>query len=580
MSQINSTTKVHLVGRGDITLRPSDHVATGGEGSVYKAGQTVIKLYTDPTKMVREGMADKLSLLAQIQHPYIVSPSGLVMKNNKPIGYYMPLVEGEGFSKLFTTSFRQREGITDDDTHLLVKRMQEVVHEAHTHKALMVDANELNWLAYMKGKDGFEPRIIDVDSWAVGKWPATVIMPSIQDPHTKGFTELTDWYAWGIVSFQLYTGVHPYKGVLKGYKPAEMVKRMQDNASVFEKDVRLNRAVRDFSCIPAPLLDWYVATFQHGERMIPPSPFDTGTGKMQLGRVARIMTTAQGNLHYEKLFEQTGDPVVQAFSCGVVRLKSGALVDVKSGRTIAQSTSKNCEVISVDKHWLIGEWEYGQFTFTFVNGVSFNAENVPFQLHGQGLFRYADRLFVIADSGLVELSCKLIGQKLLVGAGQKWPALTNSTQWFNGVAVQDTMGSMFMLTPFGDKAFRQVRVRELDGLKVIDAKAGPRFVSLIAVDSQGDYQKLEFAFNADYSSYTLWQGTAETAELNMAVLPKGENSVVATVVEDGELVIHVPANGGINKVSDKDITTDLQLGNIADKVVFVRDGALWRVRMT
>ena len=60
----------------------------------------------------------------------------------------------------------------------------------------------------------------------------------------------------------------------------------------------------------------------------------------------------------------------------------------------------------------------------------------------------------------------------------------------------------------------------------------------------------------------------------MSLLPRG---VVATVVQDGTLVIFVPTSGTVNQVPDRDITTDMRLGNWGDRVVFIRDGQLWQV---
>ena len=52
--------KVTLEGRGQLTLRDADYVASGGEGSIYRANDTVVKLYSDKDKMTRDGMGEKL----------------------------------------------------------------------------------------------------------------------------------------------------------------------------------------------------------------------------------------------------------------------------------------------------------------------------------------------------------------------------------------------------------------------------------------------------------------------------------------------------------------------------------------
>ncbi len=580
MTAINRNTKVELVGRGEMTLRPADHVATGGEGSVYRAKNTIIKLFTDKNRMKQGGTAEKLNLLSKIKHPYIVSPSGLVLVKGQPAGYYMPFQNGEGFSRLFTSAFRQREGIDNAMTHKLVERTQEAVAAAHSHKAVLVDANELNWLAVRNKAKEWEPRVIDVDSWQIDKWPATAIMPSIMDHHTKGYSTLTDWFAWGIVSFQLYTGIHPYKGKLDGYKGADMMQRMKDNASVFTKGVKLNRAVRNFADIPGPLLDWYVAVFQKGERSMPPSPFATGVVTTQLGRVARMVTTAAGNLLYEKLFSDVADAALRIFSCGAVLLKSGRLVNLANKRDLTHVQDMNCEVIQLGNHYVVAERLQGQLLFRHINGVNGTETQITANIAGERLFRYANRLFVLAEQGLLELNINQVGNKVLLGVGQTWPAMPKSTRWFDGVGVQDTLGATFLLTPFSEKAFRQVRVKELDGLTPITAKAGPRFVALVAADKQGQYHKLEFTFNENYSAYTLWQDTVDTADLNVAILPKNNACVTANIVEDGKLNIFVPTSSTLNTVEDKDIGTDMLLANWEDKVIYLKDGSVWQVKMT
>ena len=71
--------KVTLEGRGQLTLRDADYVASGGEGSIYRANDTVVKLYSDKDKMTRDGMGEKIKILAvRMKHDGIVAPQGVV----------------------------------------------------------------------------------------------------------------------------------------------------------------------------------------------------------------------------------------------------------------------------------------------------------------------------------------------------------------------------------------------------------------------------------------------------------------------------------------------------------------------
>src|SRR3989344_4828524 len=277
MAGITANTQVILEGKGPLTLRQNDYLATGGEGTVYKVNGMAIKLYTDSDKMIRDNITGKIKKLSAFVHPYISIPQGLVFFANKPIGFYMPFVEGEPLSRIFTNDFRMRE----------------VVRFAHDNGAILVDPNEFNWLAYLKGNDKPEPRIIDVDSWVLGKMPASVaIMPSIRDWHTKGFNQLSDWFSWGVVTFQVFVGIHPYKGTLDGFAMNNMEARMKAKASVFSKGIRLNRAVRNFSCIPDALLNWYEEVFQTEKRSAPPLSFDTPVAKAAVVMNVKIISTS------------------------------------------------------------------------------------------------------------------------------------------------------------------------------------------------------------------------------------------------------------------------------------------------
>src|SRR3989344_4396762 len=199
MSVQGGNLKVELEGRGEITLRPSDYVAQGGQGIVYRAHKTVVKIYHDVSAMRRDGLPDKLKLLSGFRHPYVISPEGLVFdQNRRAVGFYMPFTDGEPMSRVFTTAFLRRVGFGDAEAKQIVQRMREVVQFAHQKGAVLVDANELNWLVLIKGSNAPEPRIIDVDSWSIGRWPAKVVMLSIRDWHTKSFNQLTDWFAWGV----------------------------------------------------------------------------------------------------------------------------------------------------------------------------------------------------------------------------------------------------------------------------------------------------------------------------------------------------------------------------------------------
>lgn len=561
--------KVTLEGRGVVTISDKDYVTAGGEGTVYRLADTAIKLYLDKSKVDR----DKVSRLSKIKHPSIAAPVGLALDaKSTPLGFYGPWANGTAMPMLFTNDFRIRKSLTDADSSTLAEKMRETVQFAHDQNCVLVDGNELNWLADIRDRHSLKPVIIDVDSWVTdGVIPPVVAkMPSINDPHSKTVSISGDWYAWGVVTFLLYVGIHPFKGNLSGYKPSEMTRRMRDNASVFSKGIKLNAAVREFSAIPNRLRQWYEKTFSTAERSIPPSPFDLSKAA-PAALIARTVVTATGKLKHEKVFDRLTDPVIRVFPCGAALTKGKKIYDLPTKELIHKKVeSPDCQLIRVEDGWIMGD--NGRFSF-----LKLGEEPELLSLYANGTaFTADDRLFLANDAGLNEVKLRQIGRNIVTigGPSQTWGCMFNSTHWFDGVGIMDALSAMFLIIPFGGNAVAQIRARELDGLKPLAAKSANRFASIIALDDAGIYRKIEFYFDAQYASYKVWEGVSEGPELNLTILPKG---VAATIIEDGQLIIFVPSIGTVNKLSDKDISTSMILGRHDNSVLYIRNGQVWKV---
>lgn len=82
---------------------------------------------------------------------------------------------------------------------------------------------------------------------------------------------------------------------------------------------------------------------------------------------------------------------------------------------------------------------------------------------------------------------------------------------------------------------------------------------MIALNQQtGVYEKYEFIFNNDYTNYSVKITEVPTPDLNIALLQKG---VVASLPEDGNLIISVPFNGQEKLVTDSRLQTSWLLDN-------------------
>lgn len=446
---------VYLEGRPSGTvLTAQQHLATGGEGAVYLNGGQIFKVYLDPVKAQKNGVDKKVSMLQAMKHPGVAVPHSILRdKAGHFLGIAMPHVTGEPLCTLFTTAGRDRANFGTPQAIKVVDAMREITQHAHDHKALMVDANELNWLI-----DGVKPVAIDTDSWQLPGYPATAIMPSIRDyqmDRACGFTEGTDWFAWAIVTFQIWTGIHPYKGTHPSFGRGDLEGRMRAMASVFDAGVRLPGAARDPQQIPARLKDWYAETFATDVRIAPPRAADSVIAPMA-PRKLKSIHGASGNLRLEKILGLPGSIAATAHGFLVVRTPQGmALWDTLStppapvasmpSAWISDLLHERCTIVrlgharlSIHLDSATGQLEAKDLD----NGTSASLKTV-----GQKLWQAHNRVFVLADNddrGLHEIDLARLGDRLVVGQKQRWAVNVLSTRFLRNVCVQDALGVFFV----------------------------------------------------------------------------------------------------------------------------------------
>jgi hypothetical protein len=215
--------------------------------------------------------------------------------------------------RFFTNDFWKTNNLTVQSAVGIVMQMREIVAMAHYHHALLVDGNEMNYI--VRNHVGYQPFVIDVDSWQIGKFKATAIMPSIRDYNATDFSPGTDWFSWAIVTFQLLAGIHPYKGKHPDYKPNELEKRMRDRVCVFNPKVHVPAVTRPFDAIPSALKEWYEAVFSTAVRDAPPKQLNVTAGPRKAKVVATY--TSSGKIQFDKIADYN-EEIIKVFPSGHV----------------------------------------------------------------------------------------------------------------------------------------------------------------------------------------------------------------------------------------------------------------------
>lgn len=447
-----------------IDLSDKHHIATGGEGSVYIKDGLAYKVYTDPTLALKNGMDQKWQLLHQVQHPSLITPLDmLVDKKHQFAGLVFPAVSGSALCEAFSTAWWTRNGFDIKQCQQSIKNMQETVGIVHQHQALIVDGNEMNWLL-----NGTQPYLLDTDSWQIGPFKPTAIMPSIQDHHTKGFSEASDWYAWAIVTFQLWTGIHPFKGNHPVYGRAWQ-DRMQHCASLFDKDVKLPNAVRDMSNIPPALLAWYKDMFSTKNRSAPPWVYDAVNSTVK--KVLSNVKTLKLSIAHKATGKLKG--VIYGFAL-YEQVDNILLRDIAFGTTALLSKSQGYALLSRAAGIL--RTETGLVLCSTLPTKQLHLENLTtretgvIDLHCDQVWQAHNKLFTYRADGEALQEVKVFsGNQHLFGNVNNWPLLVQSSKFFKNLIVQQLYNKTSLVL-VEDAGMQTVPAWCLDEYHVLDGQ--------------------------------------------------------------------------------------------------------------
>jgi len=558
---MNKTTYKVTDKKNIITLTEKEYKAAGGQGVVFCKGDLAYKIYHDPQKMIPEA---KIQELSELKRDNILGPISTLYDytTNKPIGFTMKFVKDiEFLCQIFTKNFKDSKGINQTNIVSLITEMQKTLQYIHDNKILVVDYNEMNFLLDKMITTVFH---IDVDSWQTKNFKVNAIMESIRDRTTDKFTELSDWFAWAVVTFQMYTGIHPYKGKHPKFKPDEWSKRMDLGISVFDKDVILPKICQDFSVIPKAQLDWYKLVFQKNERSIPPFADDTVSGiitrKIGSSDDFIIKEIVEMEKQIRSIFYLNNKRYILT-SEGIYDNNKNVFAIKKSAKSFLTGM---CEVFN-DKP-LVVQLIDNLATFYDLNGSNISS------IQAEDMMGYNNILYTINNNHLIENTFERIGK--IVHMTKNICNIGSSYKMFKGVVVQDDFMVCHLAIPFEKDKCVNIHVKELDGYRIVDAKYDKRICIVIA-EKLNKYLRFFICFNADHSKYTIRVEDILNFHLsNFIVLPN--NYCIS--IDDEKLIIF------IDNIKRKEITNcpfdaSVRLYNEQMQVLFVDDKKLYYVTM-
>ncbi len=553
-----------IQGKGELQLSAADFRAQGGEGAVYVRGATAYKIFNDPRRMIAPA---KVSELAVLTHPSIIRPTDLLLdERSRPVGYAMRHVaDGYALCQLFPKAFRARKNLTPEKVLALVERLREGVAHVHARGILVVDLNELNFLV---AADFSEVYFIDVDSYQTPSFPATVLMESVRDRHAVRFDSDSDWFSFAVVTFQMFVGIHPFKG---NYPPLQNVTakekmldaRMRANVSVLHTGVTTPASCLPFDVIPPVYLDWYRAVFEEGRRLPPP-----------VDARATLTTAAT---HAPAIDDSSAFIITELRAFDGEVIAHDGLVTVTrravyfDGRRYAAPSGETWAVVTPRMRRLVAaRLDGGRVRLRDLT----LGRDLASELSAEAVVVTGGRLYVKHDASLSEVEFVELGGDTLAVPRRVGNVTPNSTQLFEGVAIQNLRGAVYASLLSSPGVCYQARLRELDGYQALDAKL--RHNVLVVVGAKGGvYDRLVFRFDENFSGYDLRVAAdVGPSAVNFNVLDTG---VALLLNERDELEVFPRRKGwpAFESIRDAALGGDVKLFRAGARALFARGDRLY-----
>ena len=567
--KISVTTDRYFVqGEGQVQLGRTEFKAQGGEGAVYVKGPTAHKIYTDPARCIQQAKIDELASLIQ---PNIVRPVRLILDGrNIAVGYTMRAVgKAHSLCQLFPKAFRQRNNITPEITLRLVRQLQTGVLHIHSRGILIVDLNEMNFLV---STDFAELFFIDVDSYQTPSFPATALMESVRDRHATAHTPGSDWFAFAVVSFQMFVGIHPFKGT---YAPlqhlpdnaAKLDARMRGNISVLHSGVTVPAACLPFSVIPQSYIDWYRAVFEQGQRVPPPQSVQS-TIPLATARLAQLV--ASHSFEIIELHEFDSEII---WHDGVITVTEQSVYF--DGKRYSRPPFDAKFVITPRQRHLIAAYDDGtKLRFDDLT----TQQSIETTIDGEQIMLGHGQLYIKKHESIFALDFIELPNSMLLGVKAVANVMINATGLFDGVAIQNLLGANYASIPIAGGGCHQVRLAELDRAQIVNAKLYRR-VLMVVVATAGRYDKYVFRFAKDFASYDLRRIIdVATTDIEFTVLDTG---VVLHLTDDDQLEVfsHTKDSARLSLLDDPVLKDELKLFHKGTQALLSKGRKLYKFKL-
>ena len=322
-----------------------------------------------------------------------------------------------------------------------------------------------------------------------------------------------------------------------------------------------------FSTIPPIYLDWYRAVFEDGKRLPPPASVQS----VLTVQLPLTTTPIAGSAFIITELREFPSPII-SYDGSITITERSVYFESKS----YQKPPFDVKVaVSPRQRHLIA-------AFIDATGLRFRDlttdQEIVTDIKGEEVVICDGQLFIKQAESIFAIDFVELPKRMLLSVRTIANVMMRSTQMFAGLAIQNLLGSYYasILTATG-KCY-QIRLPELDGHRILDAKL-ERNVAVFVVAKGGCYHKFIYRFAEDFTGYEVRViSDVVTNVIDFTVL---DNGIVLHLTEDNKLEIfsRVRGSASIRVVGDPALEGDVRLLHSGTQALIARGKKLYKIKL-
>lgn len=310
-------------------------LASGGEGTVYMYGTKVLKIYHTPRKKEFENHLKSLSTLGKrFVKPETIwyTTQGLVA------GFEMEFVDFNKnfiFHNLTKKSFCLNQNMDSKFKIQVLKNLREAIEECHSKDIVIGDLNQYNFFVTSQADIIY----VDVDSFSTKDHQhSSILLDDIRDWTTTTIGKMTDIWAYSILSFWIFTYVHPFKFVCPSNSDS-LESRVRKSLSILSN---LTGTVipKAYEKLPDMLETQFKDIFR-GRRFF----IDFNNVQMQVNAVVKIANIVSQALNIKELYTGVRSVLITDKYISVNLNGESKLIDTRNKGSVIEMVTMACDIL-------------------------------------------------------------------------------------------------------------------------------------------------------------------------------------------------------------------------------------------